>query len=309
MKRISVVFIFLFAFSAAVLGQNFAFKVLANKGNNQYRSGNGSWQALKTGASLKSNDQLKVSSQAYLGLMHASGKTLEVRDEGTYKVSVLETQVSKGDNSVITKYADFVQRKMSEEERASTRNRLAATGAVERGLSDINVFLPKSADFYGDKAWVGWENKGEGKTYSVKVKNWFDEVILEKVTEENYVELDFNDPKLKDQRLLVVNVSLKGEDVKSPDYGVRRVAKDEVSKIEGEYSELNSGLNEDSPLDKLILAEFFEQKGVLVDAGSKYLEAIQKSPDVEYFKEAYAEFLMRNNLVEEVIEEDPLEKK
>jgi hypothetical protein len=62
---------FLFAIGLILAGtplfaQEYAFKVLANKGTNEVKSGD-SWQALKTGASLKKGDELKVSENSYIG--------------------------------------------------------------------------------------------------------------------------------------------------------------------------------------------------------------------------------------------------
>ena len=62
-------------------GQGYTFKVLANKGENKVKSG-ADWKALKTGASLVDTDELEVSDNAYLGLVHSSGKTLELKSAG-----------------------------------------------------------------------------------------------------------------------------------------------------------------------------------------------------------------------------------
>ena len=50
-------------------------------------------QSLKTGASLKSGDELKVSENAYLGLVHVSGKPLELKTAGSYKVADLAAKM------------------------------------------------------------------------------------------------------------------------------------------------------------------------------------------------------------------------
>ena len=49
-----------------VYGQDYTFKVLANKGSNEMKSGN-TWQAVKTGASLKTGDEIKITENSYLG--------------------------------------------------------------------------------------------------------------------------------------------------------------------------------------------------------------------------------------------------
>ena len=129
--------------------QSYTFKVLANRGDNKIKTGE-EWKPLKTGASLKAQDELIVSNDAYLGLVHASGKTMELRDAGNHKVSDLAKKVSQGGSSVASKYADFVLSKMSAE---GKKNRLSATGAVHRGLGDpINIYLPNAiAEVYGEK--------------------------------------------------------------------------------------------------------------------------------------------------------------
>ena len=42
------------------------------------------------------------------------------------------------------------------------------------------------------------------------------------------------------------------------------------------------------------MAEFYEQYDLKLDALTSYEYAIMESPDVDYFKDAYLEFLMRN---------------
>ena len=52
-----------FLFTISGYAQDYAFKVLANKGANEFKSGDG-WQTVKTGASLMAGDELKVSNPA-----------------------------------------------------------------------------------------------------------------------------------------------------------------------------------------------------------------------------------------------------
>ena len=81
--------------------QDYAFKVLINKGQNQIKSGN-NWLPIKVGASLQSADELKISPNGYLGLVHATGKPLEVKNPGQHKVADLAAEVSGG-SSVLNK--------------------------------------------------------------------------------------------------------------------------------------------------------------------------------------------------------------
>ena len=310
MKRFGAL---LFAILAVgiVSAQDFAFKVMANSGANEYKLPGQDWQKLRTGTTLPSNSELRVgeASSKYVGLYHKSGQTMQLTDAGSYKVVELEKQVKGKSAGVISKYADFVQAKMTEQERENTKNRLAATGAVERGLGNIDIYLPGSANFFQKKSWICWENKGGDKTYILRIKNIWDATLMELEMNDNFYEIDFDNSKLKDQNLLVISVALKDDPkINTGDIGIRRESKEDIQKFEDEYKSLEGSLDQNSPLNKLIMAEFFEDKNIMVDASSEYLEAIRLNPDVEYFKEAYAQFLMRNGYVTKPID-DPLSKK
>ena len=57
-------------------------------------------------------------------------------------------------------------------------------------------------------------------------------------------------------------------------------------------------LDEESAFNKIILAGFFEQQKLYIDAIGAYEDAIQMAPEVASYKEAYDEFLIRNRLKE-----------
>src|SRR5690242_8936822 len=93
----------IFALIATVaMGQDYSFKVLASKGNNEIKT-NGAWVPLKTGASLRTGDELKLASNGYIGLVHKKGKPLEVKTPGSYQVAQLESQVNSG-SGIVSKY-------------------------------------------------------------------------------------------------------------------------------------------------------------------------------------------------------------
>jgi hypothetical protein len=79
--------------------------------------------AVKTGASLKASDEHKLSENAYIGLVHKSGKPLELKAAGQYKVADLASKVATG-TSVLNKYTDFI---LSSNSAEAMKNRLNAT--------------------------------------------------------------------------------------------------------------------------------------------------------------------------------------
>src|SRR5688500_9610468 len=137
MKSRGLAFFVIFLMTVGyVRSQDYAFKVLVNKGKNEIKSGN-NWQQLKVGLSLKSADELKISENAYLGLVHVSGKALELKESGNYKVMDLAAKVNGG-TSVLNKDTDFILSTT-----APSKKRLAATGAGERGTEKIDHDIPK----------------------------------------------------------------------------------------------------------------------------------------------------------------------
>ena len=294
MKRIFAVVIALLVAGNIAMAQSYTFKVLANKGNNKVKSG-ADWQALKTGASLNEGDELEVSSDAYLGLVHSSGKTLELKEAGKHKVSDLAARINTGGSSVASKYADFVLSKMSAE---AKKDRLSATGAVHRGSNDaIKVFMPSSVGVYNSKAIVRWDSLDNESTYKVTLKNMFDDVLLSIETNDPNVEIDLTKDQIAKENVILLSVTNKAdENIKSGTYAMKKLPPADADKVKASLNELMTDVNQESALNKYILAGFYEENNLLVDAMTSYEEAIKLAPEVESYKEAYMEFLLRNRL-------------
>jgi hypothetical protein len=282
-----------FAASSISYAQDYTFKVLANKGANEVKTGD-AWQAVKTGASLKPGDELKVSENAYLGLVHASGKPMELKQAGSYKVADLAAKVNGG-SSVLNKYTDFI---LSSNSAESKKNRLSATGAVHRGLEDIKVFLPENqyAGIYNNTAIINWDAKTSGP-YIVTFKNMFDDELMKTETPENMIQIDLSDPKFANETAVLVEVKSKADQkTKSEQHLIKRLSLADHEKVKQSLAEFSSQVSEETAFNKYLLAGFYEQNKLFIDAITAYEQAIKMSPDVPTFKESYEEFLLRNKL-------------
>ena len=277
-------------------GQSYTFKVLANKGANQIKVGE-SWEPIKTGASLKATDEIKVTENAYLGLMHNGGRTLEWKEAGTFKVSDLANKVTKG-ASVASKYADFLASKMTAE---AKKNRLSATGAVHRGGGDaqINVYVPAGrVPIFNSKGVIRWDAlEGDGIVYKVYINDMFGETLITEETSNTYYNLDFNNPTIAALSMVLLTVKTsEDEDIHSREIGLTKLEQDDMQKVNSGLGELMTDVESETALNKYILAGFYEENNLLIDALSNYEAAIELAPEVETFKEAYEEFLLRNGL-------------
>ncbi|MEQ9413522.1 MAG: hypothetical protein RIF39_06810 [Cyclobacteriaceae bacterium] len=296
-SKLILVLGFIFAITAA-FGQDYAFKVLANKGTNEVKSGD-SWQAIKTGASLNTADEVRLSENAYLGLIHKTGKPLEVKKAGPYKVADLAAQVQGGGTSVLNKYTDFI---LSSNSAEAKKNRLSATGAVHRGLEDIKVYLPENqySGVFSKKAVINWSAEKGGAPYIVTFKNMFDDELMKVETPENSIEVNLSDPKLANESAILIEVKSKTDpNVKSEQHLIKKLSAAEQERVTKALAEIKGVVDEETALNKFIMAGFYEENKLYVDAITAYEEAIKMAPDVTTYKEAYEEFLLRNKLKEQ----------
>jgi hypothetical protein len=281
----------------ATAQQTYTFKVLANKGTNEVKTGD-TWAPLRTGASLKETDEIKLGENSYVGLIHSTGKPKELKTAGIHKVSALAGQM-KGGASVLNKYADFI---LSSNSAEAKKNRLSATGAVHRAgsMEDIIVFLPENqhSSIYNTVAIVNWESKSGNKgPFVVTVQNMFGDDMIIKETPETTFTLDLNDPKLANEQHFLVQVKNKADNkLISAQHLIKKVQTAEQQKIKTMLAEFVGEMNEETALNKFIMAGFYEDNQLFIDAITAYEEAIKMAPDVETYKEAYEEFLLRNRL-------------
>lgn len=274
--------------------QEYAFKVLVNKGKNEVKSGN-DWLLIKTGSSLKPTDELKISENSYVGLVHVNGKPLEVKQAGKYKIVDLAARVNSGP-SVLSKYTDFILSTNTQK-----KNNLAATGAVHRGTENIKVNLPKAefAVVYNPKIIIQWEPAKVAGPFIVKLNSMFGDELNKFESKENNVTIDLSDVSLSNEDNILVRVYSKADPNKvSDEYTLKRVSRADASRVKASLNEIKDQVAEETALNKLILAGFYEQNGLYIDAITAHLEAIRLAPEVGEYKESYENFLLRNGIKE-----------
>lgn len=285
-------------FAVAQNKKDYSFKVLANKGGNEVKSGD-AWVPVKTGATLKSTDELKVNDNGYVGLVHSSGKPKELKLARTYKVSDLEAEVGTGGNSVLNKYTDFI---LSSNSAEAKKNRLSATGAVHRKIDEataIQIMLPENqhSGIFNTAAVISWEGNNVPGPYVVQINNMFGEEIVKVETPESLLKLDLTDPKFAAENAVLVQVYSKSDpSKKSIEKLIKKLSPAEQEKIKVSLGEIMGEVAEQTALNKFILAGFYEENYLFIDAVAAYEEAIRLAPDVPDYKEAYDDFLIRHGM-------------
>jgi tetratricopeptide (TPR) repeat protein len=229
-----------------------------------------------------------------VALVHSSGKPIELKESKTYSIADLAAKVSPG-ASVVSKYTDFI---LSSNSAEAKKNRLSATGSVVRALDgDINVLLPPSqfGDTFNPLVYIKWETKVAGP-YEVVAKNMFGDELMKIETPENAIQINRNDPKFKNEDILI-EVRSNGDKKKTDkSYLLRRLSSERQNLIKKLIAEMGEDIQQETALNKFIMAGFYEENKLFVDAIGAYEEAIKLAPDVPTYKEAYEEYLLRNKL-------------
>jgi hypothetical protein len=279
---------------SVVFGQDYAFKVLANKGANEVKSGD-TWTPLKTGATLRLTDEVKLSENAYIGLVHKTGRPMELKIAGNHKVTELDKKIGTG-SSVLNKYTDFI---LSSNSAEAKKNRLSATGAVHRATDAgdaIKLVLPENqhAGIYNTNVVINWDGSKVAGPYIVILRNMFEDELSRVETPEATVRVDLADPKFAAETAILVEVVSKTDaNLASKQHLIKRLTPVEQEKVKTAMAEIMSAVEEQSALNKMILAGFYEQNNLYIDAIAAYEDAVKLAPDVPTFKEAYEEFLLR----------------
>jgi hypothetical protein len=290
----------IFAFTLFVVGsislsvaQDATFRVMMNKGNNEVKAGT-TWEILKVGTSLKKTDEIRLGQNSYLGLIHSTGKPLELKNAGNYKIADLAEQVGKG-ASILNKYTDFILSTNTQR-----KGNLTATGAVHRGTNNIRMYLPPSenAFVYGDSITIQW-SKQSPAPYEIVITDIFATELLKQDVKENSFTINMNNPVFNNENDLQVKVTSKTDRKVSDEYVIRKLSKANKEKLKASYAEMISQTKENTALNKFIQAGFFEQNKLLIEAATAYQKAVKLEPG---YQEFYNDFLIRNGM------KDPKEK-
>jgi hypothetical protein len=197
----------------------------------------------------------------------------------------------------LNKYTDFI---LSSNSAEAKKNRLSATGAVDRGENyAIKLVLPEnqSSGIYNNIAIINWDGTKVPGPYIVTLRNMFDDELTKFETAEPTVRLDLADPKYVKENAILIEVKSKADPkLVSKQHLIKKISPAEQASVKKSLTEISADVSEATALNKLVLAGFYEEKNLLIDAIVSYEDAIRLAPDVPSFKEAYDEFLLRHGM-------------
>jgi hypothetical protein len=307
MKKVSLILILSFLyFSNLASAQQVVFTVLGTKG--YVKIGD---QKLKVGSKLKAGESVEIGESAYLGLLTTDHRTMEITQKGVYTVQQLLAKVS-AKQKLPDAYAKFVIDELTkvDVEGISAKNRfqhMNKSGAVKRGGLAINyIDFFKTGEgghqLYGNTLVLMWyvpEVEGKPKlpieSYLLGIVGMDSTSYFKKNVKENEISISLSSIKNEGSTTLVCKVapldkngiSLDKTDIDGVMINLLEGA--EKSKITAELKQFAGG----TALDQLMMARFFEEKHLYIDAMAAYKEAIRLSDGSEEYENLYYQFLLR----------------
>ncbi len=294
MKKIAFVlgFVLMQFFSIA---QEHVFNVIASSGNAKLSTGT----ALKSGDKISSDQTIVIESGAYVALMHKTGKTVELQKVGSFTATNLAQSINKGAETYASQYSGFVVDQMAGA--AGLANSYSNTGSVKRDImKNIEVLLPKKVSLLKNTPFnFSWVSPRKGDTYTIKIFDLYDKVLYKKSVESNQFKLDIsNVDALKGGKMFYLLEVSSNQKEGLVSKRIKLVVKtpDEEQKISSEYTNLTSELGSSNAVNSLIIASFYEAKGLTVYAANNLEEATHQAPKVDHYQKIYVNYLNKNNV-------------
>ncbi|MDB5273202.1 MAG: hypothetical protein JWO58_1569 [Chitinophagaceae bacterium] len=302
MKISNIIFGILFLGSLfQAKAQTALFNVLASKGAVKYIAGGTTEEkSMIIGKKLFPQDKIVVGENSYLGLAHSGGKTIEIKRAGSYEVSSLSAEVANQNASVSKKYVDFLAGEINNNGQDMAKNKykyMGVTGSVERGSDAIVIYASLTQPVLNSPSTIKWDLNDAVKTYKVQLWNIFDEVIYTTETTSNSVFIDFPKYNLaKEKNLFLLITSKENPSIKSEKINLKYVGAKEEEEVTKQITEMKGELKDDNALNKYVLANFYAEKGLVINAVNEFEAAIAQEPEVEDFKASYGEYLVATKI-------------
>lgn len=276
-------------------------KVLASRGQSAIQvAGQEDANALKTGMRLNGDDKILLNEESYLGLVTTSGKTIELKEAGVYKVSDLLEGVKVDNSSLAQKYVAYVFESLRAGTDAHAQN-MSITGSVERSAEVVafDLMLPSETRVIPNENVIYWnrrENAPESVQSKVVIMNLFDEELAAFPAEENQAKVDFKGLGLEADEIYKIQVVSADGKNKSNVVTMKVPNEDDVKVLQSSIKELMTDFDENSALQNMVFASYLENQGLYLTAMSYYKKALSLEPEVPAFQEAFDDFMNKMGL-------------
>jgi hypothetical protein len=323
MKKTMFTLLILIAFSgymSSLFAQQPSFKVLALNGNVYFaKSDKGPWDKVSLKTSLFEKDRVKIDNAGYLGLVHTSGRTAELKKTGVYKISDLSKKLAKTDVNISKRLTGFLLKEINQADNILSskdyRQGMGTTGSTERGTErgaittndantdltayqtsgTISLLSPRKTNiFYKDTRFT-WAKSEGAKSYKFVLRDRFDKEIYSVVVNDSFLMLNVDGMNLERDVYYFWQVSVAEHPLLNSDecaFLILPLDKEKI--INQDLKTLSNEVHsENSPMYNLLKAAYFEENNLFIDAGYYYQLAVVAAPDVPEYKKMYEVYLKK----------------
>ena len=302
--RLLFILLFIVLLLNPLQAQNYDFCVLGKVGTALVQlNGNKDWTELKTGDQLKRNDIISIKDNSYLGLVHSSGKTIELRQSSQYKVSKLDDDLSESTTSILPNLIEVIFGKKSniKDILESRRNKkVFSKGAIERSIENeqITILSPKKIILITDDVTLLWSKfTAEGK-YEIKITDRFNKLIFSRAVDDTTISINQKELNLDRDQYYFWRVNLLSNPEIRSDEGCFLFLSDKrIAEIKKNIEQMKKEIGgKETSVSKILMAFYYENNLLVNEADKEFREALNMSPDVADYIDLYDAFKMRMNI-------------
>ncbi len=288
-----VALVTLFFVSYHSLANDDTYKVIIKNGNIKFISEDDKQKELFPGNNLSLNDTLIIQKESYLCFANSKGNIIECSKEGKFTVGDLVVKNKSTKNNLISKYAQYLFEAIKEGTSDKDKFKLG----LEREIFNIDKvcpFLPRNCKISNGDIKFIWFSKPGAKEYIFKLKNNFSEVLKTITTADTSLILTAKELELNPSECYHWTIMVSGQDLTLSDESyfclLSEIENDEVML---QVNEIKSTMeSENSTLEDMLLAKFYESKKMFLDAYDCYLRLIRTNSENQEINNLYKDFLI-----------------
>jgi hypothetical protein len=293
-----LVFLSLLLISISSHAQQYTFKVLTYYGNVEYSSSSTqSWKKVKTGEGLQKDYILKLNRDSYTALMYKDGRTIELQNEGIFKIEELEINIKNSKISVVQKYVNYVAQEVVLDK--SEKKDMKTFAAVVRVKPNhIEAAIPAFTKLMDPIVDLSWYSYPQSEQYVISILNGDNRLLFMDLTNDTSYNLDAATINLSKETVYKWNVSdADNHKIASDTISFYLISSENKATILDTLQMLNDeiGSNE-TPLNVLSLVSFYEKNNLNIEAFNQFNRVITLAPESEEYKKLFIKFLIMNKL-------------
>lgn len=288
MEKLIYLLILCFGLTFNTQAQDNIFTVLSLKGDVTYGE-----KKLATGQIIKGDNALVIGSNSYVGLIHKSGKPVELKAAGTYQMDKLIGMVKESDGNFSSQFVAYLGKEMGGSDDGNYQSNMTVTGSVERAMKHhgILIALPQKTTLIDSNFNLSWMDTATSKNYQVKVYDMVEDVVYETTSTTNNTSLDLSSVSLEEEEFYIVEV-LQGKRVSNRIHLYIPNA-DEKADLNNQIAGLNNSSM--TVIEKIAAAKFLASLGLHIEASAMYSSALKKDEN-DAAKNAFEHYLTSYNI-------------